>query len=1080
MTTTYTDVFGGDTLPPSDYSYQAFSLTANATFQWPTQATGGNILTDIIEVTANSGPFSITLPDATQSGLGADILFRNVGANSFLVKDAGGNTLATIVAGVAEYVYLTSNATTAGTWGVFTYGTGTSAADASALSGNGHRVNGNKIDNYAPVSVIGAGYAVLSTDNALTLRYGAGAGAINLPTPASLYNGFYVMITNQGSGTATLTPAAGTIDSQSTKTVQPGESLFVVTDGSNYFSVGYGRSNTATFTQLTVDLTGISSVTITSAQAANKLWRFINSPTGNTTVTIPSIASVYYLNVGATGSYTVQFTTGSGSTVTLSANQSYIIYCDGTNVTAAQTVAVTGTIALSDGSAASPTLSFSLDTDTGLYRSGSNEMSVAANGTKVASFGTTGIVYLVQPLGVANGGTGATSLTGVVYGNGTAALTGLNPVGNAGKVVGSDGTSTPVWVTGVASSSASNLAGGAAGKVPYQTGISTTDFTAVGVAGQILTSAGVGAPTWGSKVANLTGGSGGKIPYQSAADTTAFTAAGVAGQVLLSGGTGAPTWGSSGITSVTTATTATTLTSTPTLLQITPTSYGVAVTLPNATTCNKGGPLHIIDNRGAYPVKVLNSVGTLLGFIFDGIVSHISLDDNSTAAGVWAISAVEIVGASAQLLTTKFDAIRSVVALDSDREFILGQDGVDNTSYGVVYRKSTNAFGAVAQIRNVAVGANQVAVLQTTNQVLVVSCTSTAFEAVICSVNASTDAITPGAPATATLSALINTFADGCGLVAVSTGFVCSYTVTTPAAQIRGITVSGTTVSISAAMVLNGTAGGLIAATADKVIAVSTATTHLYTKPYTLSAGPTLTAGTGTDSTVVNAALLLALTPLGTRWATLYRNSGGSEHIGGVISLSGTTTTISVATLLSGAVGYQDAIVVSASKILYLNSDTSNNCNILTDSAGTASAGTAITLSSANGRYCQYVNGTTTVVTDSDAPQTVSIIDCSGASPVLSKQFTYQVSTTVSEPFTQPSNSVLSREPRQIYGTAFAQSISNVNNAIYANRVKGEIVTSVPRSFVANIGSNNYRGKADSERWIVDGATVITKVECVV
>jgi hypothetical protein len=44
------------------------------------------------------------------------------------------------------------------------------------------------------------------------------------------------------------------------------------------------------------------------------------------------------------------------------------------------------------------------------------------------------------------------------------------------------------------------------------------------------------------KATNLAGGSAGQVPYQSAADTTGFTATGTTGQVLTSQGTGAPTW----------------------------------------------------------------------------------------------------------------------------------------------------------------------------------------------------------------------------------------------------------------------------------------------------------------------------------------------------------------------------------------------------------------------------------------------------------------------------------------------------------------------------------------------------------
>jgi hypothetical protein len=56
-------------------------------------------------------------------------------------------------------------------------------------------------------------------------------------------------------------------------------------------------------------------------------------------------------------------------------------------------------------------------------------------------------------------------------------------------------------LTGTGSSftagSATNLAGGAASQIPYQTGAGATAFLANGTAGQVLTSNGASAPTWG-------------------------------------------------------------------------------------------------------------------------------------------------------------------------------------------------------------------------------------------------------------------------------------------------------------------------------------------------------------------------------------------------------------------------------------------------------------------------------------------------------------------------------------------------------------------------------------------------------
>lgn len=53
-----------------------------------------------------------------------------------------------------------------------------------------------------------------------------------------------------------------------------------------------------------------------------------------------------------------------------------------------------------------------------------------------------------------------------------------------------------------------------------------------------------------SLASNLSGGSAGTVPYQSASGTTAMLAAGTSGQVLLSNGAAAPSWGSAGVTSL--------------------------------------------------------------------------------------------------------------------------------------------------------------------------------------------------------------------------------------------------------------------------------------------------------------------------------------------------------------------------------------------------------------------------------------------------------------------------------------------------------------------------------------------------
>jgi hypothetical protein len=112
---------------------------------------------------------------------------------------------------------------------------------------------------------------------------------------------------------------------------------------------------------------------------------------------------------------------------------------------------------------------------------------------------------------------------------------------------------------------ATNLAGGAAGAVPYQTGSGTTALLSAGTSGFVLKSNGSSAPSWVSvtdviptlnqnttgnantattatTATNLAGGGVGQVPYQTGSGATAMLAAGTAGYVLKSNGSAAPSW----------------------------------------------------------------------------------------------------------------------------------------------------------------------------------------------------------------------------------------------------------------------------------------------------------------------------------------------------------------------------------------------------------------------------------------------------------------------------------------------------------------------------------------------------------
>jgi len=101
---------------------------------------------------------------------------------------------------------------------------------------------------------------------------------------------------------------------------------------------------------------------------------------------------------------------------------------------------------------------------------------------------------------------------------------------------------------------ATNLAGGTTGALHYQSAASTSTFLALGTTNYVLTAGAsapqyvaqstlsVGSATTATTATNLAGGGAGYVPYQSGAGATAFLAAGTTGQVFTSNGTSAPTW----------------------------------------------------------------------------------------------------------------------------------------------------------------------------------------------------------------------------------------------------------------------------------------------------------------------------------------------------------------------------------------------------------------------------------------------------------------------------------------------------------------------------------------------------------
>lgn len=393
----YNSPFTGNVVQPTDVSYRAVTLSANTQLEWPIN---GNATDDyaarIMNVTATAGSLSLYMPPANQASVGQDALIRNVGGTTFTVKDyAGANTIVSVAAGEAKYIYITANPTTAGTWGNIAFGAGTSSADAGTLAGLGLVANGATLDQSHPVVSLVDAATFTTTDRAQTYIWGGGVGTATLPLAATLGNNWFTLIKNNGTGTLTIgTTSSQLLDGATSKAFAPGESAFIICTGTAFVTVGYGVSTQFEYGVLTKTVT-TGTVTLTASEASNTLMIFTGTLLGNVTVIVPPVVNFYIVsNQTVAGGYTLTISTGAlgANTATVPAPGQASLFSDGANILNANTTQAGGTsFSLVDGSAGSPSLNFGTETDTGIYRPGAGRFGISVLGTQVVDVNANGI-----------------------------------------------------------------------------------------------------------------------------------------------------------------------------------------------------------------------------------------------------------------------------------------------------------------------------------------------------------------------------------------------------------------------------------------------------------------------------------------------------------------------------------------------------------------------------------------------------------------------------------------------------------------------------------------------------------------
>jgi hypothetical protein len=405
----FNPVFGGNAIYPDQPTFLSLVMSTSQTLAWPIeQQIGGNVAAAIIELNASVESLSVSFADARMVGTGYTTLFNNVGSNTVTILDSTGATLATVASGEAWEVYLRDNTTAAGLWRVLQYGAGTSTADAAGLAGAGLIAISSTLNEQIPVSQKSTNYVVLSTDRAVALEWIGGTGTFTTPNPAAggIGVGWYMLFKNEGTGTLTLAPAGGTIDGLGSKTVTPGNSGFLISDGTNMFTVGYGQAVASAFDFALINVAGGADHVLTLAEQNRIAYELTGVLTANINIIVPNTIQQYWVNNQTTGAFTVTVKTAAGTGVVVPQGQRTILYSDGINVVNAETLAVSTPVGVNQGG-------------TGIV--------VGVSGGILAFNSPTGIVssaLLVANALVLGGGAGAAPSTPVGLGTTTTVLHG--------------------------------------------------------------------------------------------------------------------------------------------------------------------------------------------------------------------------------------------------------------------------------------------------------------------------------------------------------------------------------------------------------------------------------------------------------------------------------------------------------------------------------------------------------------------------------------------------------------------------------------------------------------------------------
>ena len=407
----FTNVFGGTAIQPSQVSYAAYSIPPNLVLFWSsTGVETDSIVADNIDITTTAANATVTMPDATQVSTGQTVLFSNLGNNAFSVLDFDGNVIASVpIANVNQNnwirILLVDNSTQAGTWHVAQLGATTGAPQPAALAGNGLVALSGRLNTNVPIVTTNASpYTFQVSDRAKCYVYTGGQATYTLPAANTFPNGWFVGIANRSADGQLTVTSTSLIDGSNNLVLAIDQDCYIFTDGITYTTFGLG---TLTFFLASINQTQLvnnASVTLSPLQATKQIQIVTGNQNQDTDFIFPNINGIYYVSNQTSASvFSLKVKANGGAIVTNMASGSrYIFVNDGTEMRSYPTSVVD--VKFPDGNAADPGIAFEGGPTTGFFLS---------TGLDVGGVGVGASVNGVQVLNMDGGGLSLTSGGGI-------------------------------------------------------------------------------------------------------------------------------------------------------------------------------------------------------------------------------------------------------------------------------------------------------------------------------------------------------------------------------------------------------------------------------------------------------------------------------------------------------------------------------------------------------------------------------------------------------------------------------------------------------------------------------------------